>query len=72
MGYIYLYTGTGGGKTANALGLALRTVGHRRNVLIIQFMKWWKDTGKYKIRKTLEPYYKIHQFGRKASTGCAT
>ena len=29
MGYVYLYTGTGGGKTTNALGLALRSVGHR-------------------------------------------
>lgn len=27
MGHVYLYTGTGGGKTANALGLALRSVG---------------------------------------------
>ena len=69
MGYIYLYTGTGGGKTANALGLALRTVGHKRNVIIIQFMKWWKNTGEYRIRKTLEPYYEIHQFGRKGWHG---
>jgi cob(I)alamin adenosyltransferase len=69
MGYIYLYTGTGGGKTANALGLALRTVGHKRNVIIIQFMKWWKNTGEYKIRKTLEPYYEIYQFGRKGWHG---
>jgi len=69
MGYIYLYTGTGGGKTANALGLALRTVGHRRNVVIIQFMKWWKDTGEYKIRKTLGPNYEIYQFGRKGWHG---
>jgi cob(I)alamin adenosyltransferase len=69
MGYIYLYTGTGGGKTANALGLALRTVGHKRSVIIIQFMKWWRNTGEYKIRKTLEPYYEIHQFGRKGWHG---
>ena len=69
MGYIYLYTGAGGGKTANALGLALRTVGHKRNVIIIQFMKWWKNTGEYKIRKTLEPYYEIYQFGRKGWHG---
>jgi cob(I)alamin adenosyltransferase len=69
MGYIYLYTGTGGGKTANALGLALRTVGHKRTVIIIQFMKWWKNTGEHKIRKTLEPYYEIHQFGRKGWHG---
>jgi cob(I)alamin adenosyltransferase len=69
MGYIYLYTGTGAGKTANALGLALRSVGHRRKVIIIQFLKWWKNTGEYKIRKTLEPYYEIYQFGRKGWHG---
>jgi len=65
MGYIYLYTGTGGGKTTNALGLALRSVGHSHKVVIIQFMKWWKNTGEYKIRKRLEPHYEIYQFGRK-------
>ena len=64
MGYIYLYFGTGGGKTTNALGLALRSVGHRRKVVIIQFMKWWKDTGEYKIKDRLKPYYEIYQFGR--------
>jgi len=69
MGYVYLYTGTGGGKTTNALGLALRSVGHRHKVVIIQFMKWWKNTGEYKVRKTLEPYYEIYQFGRKGWIG---
>lgn len=69
MGYIYLYTGTGGGKTTNALGLALRSVGHRRKVVIIQFMKWWKNIGEYKIRKRLAPYYEIYQFGRKGWIG---
>lgn len=64
MGYVYLYTGTGAGKTTNALGLALRSVGHKRKVVIIQFLKWWKNTGEYKIRKKLKPYYKIYQFGR--------
>ena len=64
MGYIYLYTGTGGGKTANALGLALRSVGHKRKVIIIQFLKWWKNTGEYKIREKLQPYYEIYLFGR--------
>jgi cob(I)alamin adenosyltransferase len=66
MGYIYLYTGTGAGKTTNALGLALRSVGHKRKVIIIQFLKWWKNIGEYKIRKKLSPYYKIYQFGRPA------
>jgi cob(I)alamin adenosyltransferase len=66
MGYIYLYTGTGAGKTTNALGLALRSVGHKRKVIIIQFLKWWKNIGEYKIRKRLSPYYEIYQFGRPA------
>jgi len=64
MGHIYLYTGTGGGKTTNALGLALRSLGHNHKVVIIQFMKWWKKTGEYKIRKRLKGY-EIYQFGRK-------
>ncbi|MEM2118613.1 MAG: cob(I)yrinic acid a,c-diamide adenosyltransferase [Candidatus Bathyarchaeia archaeon] len=69
MGYIYLYTGTGAGKTANALGLALRSVGHKRKVVIIQFLKWWKNTGEYKVRNMLAPYYEIYQFGRKGWIG---
>jgi len=69
MGYVYLYTGTGAGKTTNALGLALRSVGHKHKVVIIQFLKWWKNTGEYKIRKMLAPYYEIYQFGRKGWHG---
>jgi len=69
MAYIYLFTGTGGGKTTNALGLALRSVGHGHKVVIIQFMKWWKNTGEYKIRKRLQPHYEIYQFGRKGWVG---
>jgi cob(I)alamin adenosyltransferase len=69
MGNIYLYTGTGAGKTANALGLALRSIGHKRKVIIIQFLKWWKNTGEYKIRKMLAPYYEIYQFGRRGWHG---
>jgi cob(I)alamin adenosyltransferase len=72
MGNIYLYTGTGAGKTANALGLALRSVGHKRKVIIIQFLKWWKNTGEYKIRKMLAPYYEIYQFGRKGWHGLSS
>jgi len=69
MGHIYLYTGTGAGKTTNALGLALRSIGHKRAVIIIQFLKWWKNTGEYKIQKMLSPYYEIYQFGRKGWIG---
>ena len=68
-GYIYLYYGTGGGKTANALGLALRSVGHGKKVVIIQFLKWKKDIGEYMIKDRLKPYYEIYQFGREAWLG---
>jgi len=64
-----LYTGTGGGKTTNALGLALRCVGHGLKVVIIQFMKWWKNIGEYKVKDRLAPYYEIYQFGREGWIG---
>jgi cob(I)alamin adenosyltransferase len=69
MGYVYLYFGTGGGKTANALGLALRSVGHGKRVVIIQFFKWKKDIGEFLIRDKLAPFYEIYQFGREAWLG---
>jgi cob(I)alamin adenosyltransferase len=69
MGYVYLYFGTGGGKTANALGLALRSVGHGKSVVIVQFFKWKKDIGEVLIRDKLAPYYEIYQFGREAWLG---
>jgi cob(I)alamin adenosyltransferase len=70
MGYIYLYTGNGGGKTANALGLALRTVGHGKHAVIIQFLKWHKDTGEWLIKDKLPAgSYEIYLFGREAWLG---
>lgn len=68
-GTVYLYTGEGGGKTVNALGLALRCLGHGYKVVIIQFLKWWKNTGEYKFRKLMPDKYEIHQFGRKGWIG---
>jgi len=65
MGYIYLYKGTGAGKTTNALGLALRSVGHNQKVIIIQFMKAHRDTGEVKVARKLKPYYSITPVGRK-------
>lgn len=69
MGYIYLYVGTGGGKTTNALGLALRSVGHNKRVVIVQFFKWKKDIGEVLIEDRLKPYYEIYQFGREVWLG---
>ncbi|MEM4648081.1 MAG: cob(I)yrinic acid a,c-diamide adenosyltransferase [Candidatus Pacearchaeota archaeon] len=62
---IYIYTGEGGGKTTNALGLALRCIGHKEKVVIIQFMKYWKNIGEVKFSKikSIKKYYKIYQFG---------
>jgi len=68
-GTIYLYTGEGAGKTTNALGLALRCLGHGYKVVIIQFLKWWKNTGEYKFRKKMPNNYEIYQFGRKGWIG---
>jgi len=64
MGHVYLYYGTGGGKTIASLGLALRSLGHGHRVIIIQFLKHWKKTGEYKVAKTLGPLYEIRQFGK--------
>ncbi len=64
MGKIFLYYGTGAGKTTNALGLALRCVGHGLRAIVIQFMKGRKDIGEYKVMERLKPYYEIYQFGR--------
>ena len=62
---IYLWTGTGWGKTTSAIGVALRAVGHGKKVVIVQFMKGRKDRiGEYRARKLLGKKYEIHQFGR--------
>ena len=63
MGEIYLYTGNGAGKTTNALGLALRSLGHGRKVFIVQFLKGRKNIGEFKIKEKckLNENYEIHQ-----------
>lgn len=68
-GMVYLYTGEGAGKTTNALGLALRCLGHGYRVVIVQFLKWWKKTGEYKFREKFPSQYQIYQFGRKGWIG---
>ena len=61
---IYLFTGEGGGKTIAALGLALRSVGHKHKVVMVQFMKGKKEVGEIKAARKLSPYLKIYQFGQ--------
>ncbi len=33
-------------------------------MVIVQFLKWWTETGEYKVRERLGPNYEIRQFGR--------
>jgi cob(I)alamin adenosyltransferase len=64
-GNVYLWTGDGWGKTTSALGVALRAVGHKKKVVMVQFMKGRKDVGEYKASGKLKPYFEMRQFGRK-------
>ena len=63
-GLIQVYTGSGKGKTTAALGLALRAVGHRFKVLIIQFLKGGIGYGELQSAKKLSPYLTIVPMGR--------
>lgn len=62
MGYVHLYIGKGGGKTAAAFGVALRTLGHGKRVVAIQFLKGRKDIGEYMAQKFL-PNLEVQQYG---------
>jgi cob(I)alamin adenosyltransferase len=63
-GLIQVYTGNGKGKTTAALGLALRAVGHRFKVLIIQFLKGGIAYGELRSARKLSPYLTIVPMGR--------
>lgn len=61
---IHLITGDGGGKTTSAFGIALRSLGQNKKVVIVQFMKGRKDIGEYKAIKKFRKCI-IKQFGTK-------
>jgi len=63
-GLIQVYTGNGKGKTTAALGLALRAVGHRFKVLVVQFLKGGVGYGELRSAKRLSPYLTIVPMGR--------
>jgi cob(I)alamin adenosyltransferase len=81
MGNIYLYTGNGAGKTTISLGQALRAMGHDKNVLMIQFLKWEKKTGEYLFSQFWQNIvanndsngitgnFEVYQFGREGWHG---
>ncbi len=55
-----MYTGDGGGKTAAALGIAMRALGHGMRVVLIQFMKG-RPTGEAMLRLK---NFEVYRFGR--------
>jgi len=62
-GKTHVYTGNGKGKTTAALGLALRAIGHKKRVYIIQFLKGGTYIGEYIQSKRLRNLT-IKQFGK--------
>ncbi len=64
VGLIVVLTGNGKGKTSSALGMALRAVGHKLHVCIIQFMKGDLYSGEIDGIKWLAPLVELHQTGK--------
>ncbi|MFZ2070195.1 MAG: cob(I)yrinic acid a,c-diamide adenosyltransferase [Halobacteriota archaeon] len=53
-GKIIVYYGKGEGKTTASIGHAIRTLGHNKKVVILQFMKGRQTTGEYQFLKNLD------------------
>tara|TARA_Y100001978_G_scaffold24679_1_gene21140 strand:- start:1161 stop:1859 length:699 start_codon:yes stop_codon:yes gene_type:complete len=62
-GLVIVFTGSGKGKTTAALGMALRTLGHMKKVVIIQFIKGSWETGEEKALRSFSNYIKWHSLG---------
>jgi len=61
---LYIFTGAGKGKTAAALGQALRSVGDGKKVLMIQFIKGPWPSGEDKSYKRLAPDFELRKRGK--------
>lgn len=64
VGLVVVLTGNGKGKTSSALGMALRAVGHKLHVCIIQFMKGDLYSGEIDGVKWLAPLVEFYQTGK--------
>ena len=62
-GLIIITTGQGKGKTTAALGMAIRTLGHKQKVAIIQFIKGGWEPGEALALKIFGDKLKFHACG---------
>ncbi len=53
-GKIIAYYGEGEGKTTASIGHAIRSLGHSKKVVIVQFMKGSSTTGEYQFLKKID------------------
>lgn len=63
-GLVIVYTGGGKGKTTAALGLALRAVGYKKKVKIIQFIKGTWRSGELESLRRLYPQIEVVLAGK--------
>jgi cob(I)alamin adenosyltransferase len=64
VGLIVVLTGNGKGKTTSAMGMALRAVGHKMKVCIIQYMKGDMYSGEMDGLKQISPIVEFHVTGK--------
>jgi len=50
-GLVIVFTGEGKGKSTSAWGMALRASGHQKKIMVVQFLKNFKDYGELKFAK---------------------
>jgi cob(I)alamin adenosyltransferase len=63
-GLVIVYTGKGKGKTTAALGIALRGIGHKQKICMIQFIKGSWHYGEMESSKILEPNFELIAIGK--------
>nr|WP_298794266.1 cob(I)yrinic acid a,c-diamide adenosyltransferase [uncultured Acetobacter sp.] len=62
-GLLMVHTGPGKGKSTAAFGLALRTVGYGRRVVVVQFIKGAWDTGERRALEHFNGLVEFHSLG---------
>ncbi len=68
-GLVIVFTGEGKGKTSAALGIAMRSSGHKMYVSMMQFIKGPSNTGEAAIAERLAPEFEFIPMGRGFVTG---